>query len=635
MPTKSQILHTDPHRVLNLIDGWKATVAALEQHAENYVRRVQRPGGSVWEGRTAEASQARARQDLRAVIGVRDAIDAAAQRIANAVSSTLMPPLANAKQIIENAESHAGVHVNEDLSISYTAPEGTSKETAEANAKTVAAAEAELKAEAAKWWAGENDVAAKIRDAEGAVGKAINFGAAIAAVGPAFGAPTALPTTLLSGQAEPSGGPKTWQDLVLPGGVPNTPPSKVPNNSPAGASGVSGQPGKLNDVPATVAGAPPGAAKSVADTLAGVVTGKPTEVKPGAGSPLNVIAVASDPAMVERQQAKVGAAQQAVGAAQAKVDSVARALYTSTPGTGPPRSDLDAASQALFDARHNLTEQTATLAGLSQAREALGGQSVPIPALPEHADVQAFPAQPSAFAQGSRALSEGSFGLIPDIAKDIDVFTNWSRHSGADQAGAVLDAAGLVPIPGAKFLGEGIHLGVDAATTVHHADDAVHAIDGVTGVHHPLDDGAGAAGHHTTSGPGDHTDFGAIADAPHTPVGDFTHSVGTGELPYNNDIIAYPSVSHPGTGDDMAFPPGPLERVPADQRVPWTNMDRYYYIQQWHDMGYAPPPGGWDLYDIHHIKPREFGGDNSFDNLIPVPRVYHNQRITPWWRNFE
>jgi hypothetical protein len=62
-------------------------------------------------------------------------------------------------------------------------------------------------------------------------------------------------------------------------------------------------------------------------------------------------------------------------------------------------------------------------------------------------------------------------------------------------------------------------------------------------------------------------------------------------------------------------------------------MDRYYYIQQWHDMGYAAPLGGWDLYDIHHIKPREFEGDNSFYNLIPVPRVCHNQRITPWRRN--
>jgi len=251
MPTKSQILHTDPHRVLDLIDGWKTTVAALEQYAENYLHRVQRPGGSSWEGRTAEASQARARQDLQAVIGVRDAIDAAAQRIANTISSTLMPPLANAKQIIENADSHAGVRVNEDLSISYTAPEGASKETAEANAKTIAAAEDELKAEAAKWWAAENDVAAQIQDAEGTVGKAINLGAALydpvrampwtrPAAGQPPGAQQAVfppkppqaeangtPSGLgdLLGAVE-VGAPKTWQDAILPGASAPRPDAK-------------------------------------------------------------------------------------------------------------------------------------------------------------------------------------------------------------------------------------------------------------------------------------------------------------------------------------------------------------------------------------------------------------------------
>ena len=98
-------------------------------------------------------------------------MDAAARKIANTVSSKLMPPLANAKQIIENAEAHEGVTVNEDLSITYSPPEGTTKETADENAKTVAAAEAELKAEAAKWWAAENEVATQIRDAETTISK--------------------------------------------------------------------------------------------------------------------------------------------------------------------------------------------------------------------------------------------------------------------------------------------------------------------------------------------------------------------------------------------------------------------------------------------------------------------------------
>lgn len=169
MPTKSQILGTDPQKVLDLIDGWKTTVATLERQAETYLGYVQRPGGSSWEGQTAEAAQSRARGDLQAAARVHDALDAAARQIANNVSANLIPPLANAKQIIANAEANSGVRVNEDLSISYTPPEGMGTETVNANRKTVADAEVELKAEAAKWWAAENDVADHIRDAESIV----------------------------------------------------------------------------------------------------------------------------------------------------------------------------------------------------------------------------------------------------------------------------------------------------------------------------------------------------------------------------------------------------------------------------------------------------------------------------------
>ncbi|PRC62700.1 hypothetical protein C6A85_01685, partial [Mycobacterium sp. ITM-2017-0098] len=69
-----------------------------------------------------------------------------------------------------------------------------------------------------------------------------------------------------------------------------------------------------------------------------------------------------------------------------------------------------------FEARGEVTSQTEVLENLSATAGELGGGRVPIPALPENADVQAFPQEPSAFAEGSRALSEGSFGLIPDVA---------------------------------------------------------------------------------------------------------------------------------------------------------------------------------------------------------------------------
>lgn len=250
MPTKSQILTADPQRVLDLIDGWKITVAALEQHAETYLRYVQRPGGSPWDGRTADATKKRGRQDFQAITAARDALDSAAQQIRNTISSALMPPLGNAKQIIANAESYAGVHISEDLSIDYTPPAGTSKQTVDANAKIVADAEAELKADAATWWAAEFDVANQIREAESAVVRNLNMGAALydprrampwsspagqppgvsqtvfppTPLRPQPGDPADLGDLLGAGGAEPtSGPPRTWQEALLPAGAPGAP----------------------------------------------------------------------------------------------------------------------------------------------------------------------------------------------------------------------------------------------------------------------------------------------------------------------------------------------------------------------------------------------------------------------------
>jgi uncharacterized protein YukE len=184
MATKSQILGADPNKVLDLVDGWKNTVDTLEQQAETYRRYVERPGGSYWEGATAEAAQNRADQDYRAVVAVRDTVDNCADQIRSAVSSSLIPPLNDAKQIIAEAEANPGVTVNEDLSISYTAPEGTSDDEEEDTQNKIAAAEAELKADADNWWTAENAVAQQIRDAEGAIGKDFNFGAALYDINP-------------------------------------------------------------------------------------------------------------------------------------------------------------------------------------------------------------------------------------------------------------------------------------------------------------------------------------------------------------------------------------------------------------------------------------------------------------------
>ena len=104
--------------------------------------------------------------------------------------------------------------------------------------------------------------------------------------------------------------------------------------------------------------------------------------------------------------------------------------------------------------------------------------------------------------------------------------------------------------------------------------------------------------------------------------------------PTNKNGQSYPELKDPRTGENIKFPEGDLQRVPKDQRVDWDSYDRYNYIKEWYDRGYDTPTGGWENYDIHHIQPREFGGDNSFWNLVPVERSLHQQQFNPFWLGY-
>ena len=116
--------------------------------------------------------------------------------------------------------------------------------------------------------------------------------------------------------------------------------------------------------------------------------------------------------------------------------------------------------------------------------------------------------------------------------------------------------------------------------------------------------------------------------------------------PTNKKGVAYPKITDVKTGKLMEFPEGDLEIVPKENRVEWyrnqslANVNRTDpimckrdFIEEWYNRGYNTPSGGWELYDIHHIKPRQYGGSNSFDNLTPVQKNTHDTLDT-WWKSF-
>ncbi|MCL4854059.1 MAG: hypothetical protein KJZ78_22095 [Bryobacteraceae bacterium] len=88
----------------------------------------------------------------------------------------------------------------------------------------------------------------------------------------------------------------------------------------------------------------------------------------------------------------------------------------------------------------------------------------------------------------------------------------------------------------------------------------------------------------------------------------------------------YPRIIDPRTGSDIEFPVNLVERIGTQANpLPWTNIERGKFISEWIQRGYPVPPEGWSSVQIHHIKPREWGGTNDFWNLVPLSPAEHTQ----------
>jgi hypothetical protein len=97
---------------------------------------------------------------------------------------------------------------------------------------------------------------------------------------------------------------------------------------------------------------------------------------------------------------------------------------------------------------------------------------------------------------------------------------------------------------------------------------------------------------------------------------------------------AYPKVLDIRTGEPIPYLGEGLTKIPVEARVPWGASERAAFIKEWYNRGFSTQEGGWSNYDIHHILPREYGGANSFDNLVPVERSVHQNEFDPWWRGY-
>ncbi|MEZ0341883.1 RNase A-like domain-containing protein [Mycobacterium sp. pV006] len=469
-----------------------ALESAFEQHRQNILT----PGGTAWEGDAKDAALDRVTTDLSVVRRQGDMHRAAAEIVARG-SEDIQTARRRVLEAIAEAEQD-DFTVGGDLSV--TDNRAYDEETA-ATRMTAATEHAEFIRWCAEQLVATDALISRQLQANAADLEGIRF------EGDRAENATDSPIRLVDNKTEDedsntassehrgegalqkeSAG--SWQDML------------VPEESAESTEGVDAAESPLEALLAT----PPTALERIINQHAGTGRG---EDRRYTRHPVEAPVVGADPSVIGDQQARVDAAHESVASAQSTLDDALARSTVAGAGAGPTHDQLEALGEALFDARAEVTSQTEVLEQLKGAAGEVGQGRVPIPALPENAYVQAFPAGPSAFAEGSRALSEGSFGLIPDVSHDIDVFRNWSESSVEDRVGAVLDVAGAAPIPGGKFVTEGLERAIDAFNAGRHADDALDAGSAAT---HQLSD-APSVLHvdHTPDAAGPHSGGGADA----------------------------------------------------------------------------------------------------------------------------
>lgn len=93
----------------------------------------------------------------------------------------------------------------------------------------------------------------------------------------------------------------------------------------------------------------------------------------------------------------------------------------------------------------------------------------------------------------------------------------------------------------------------------------------------------------------------------------------------------YPNVQVEGYGK-VPLPDGPY--TPNNSKLlrpQFTASFKNQFKEWWTSQGRPWPEGN---VNIHHIKPLSKGGDNSFENLVPLIQPDEHQPFTNWWRNF-
>ena len=110
----------------------------------------------------------------------------------------------------------------------------------------------------------------------------------------------------------------------------------------------------------------------------------------------------------------------------------------------------------------------------------------------------------------------------------------------------------------------------------------------------------------------------------------FTYS--TYEFLFNKKGVEYPKYTDPLSKKVMTVPPTGWTKV-SNPVSALTTPERDKY-KLWYEKNYnSNKVMDWSKVQVHHIKPRAYGGTHVYENLMPLDSSFHST-VTTWWVNY-
>lgn len=101
---------------------------------------------------------------------------------------------------------------------------------------------------------------------------------------------------------------------------------------------------------------------------------------------------------------------------------------------------------------------------------------------------------------------------------------------------------------------------------------------------------------------------------------------------FNTSGVPYPQYTCPHSGIIVPEPSLYLNKVPNPVAALTTTQRNNYlrYYEQAYSNGQQL---NWSRWEVHHIRPRAYGGTHSYSNLVPLPAPIHTT-FTSWWAGY-